>query len=146
MRLPSLSTLLYKSTRLPCDYNTADRSLVDKLIAKKLILPSFQPDAPVPLRARVSSPPLALRRTRASGRNVGKISFFTIKLSTREHSATFHDHRSNWEFIWRTILLTMREKESSWGQGPCLCWGQRSMPASNQGRGLCWPPGQCFLS
>ena len=34
---------------------------------------------------------LALRRTGASGQNVGKISFFAIKLSTREHSATFHD-------------------------------------------------------
>ena len=31
------------------------------------------------------------RRTGASGGNVGKISFFAIKLSTREHSATFHD-------------------------------------------------------
>ena len=41
--------------------------------------------------------PLALRRTGTSSRNFGKISFFAItcKLSTREQSATFHDHRSN---------------------------------------------------
>ena len=32
---------------------------------------------------------LALRRTGASGRNVGKTSSFAIKLSTREHLATF---------------------------------------------------------
>ena len=36
-----------------------------------------------------------IARTGASGRNVGKISFFAIKLSTREQSASFHDHRSN---------------------------------------------------
>ena len=56
-------------------------SLVDNLIAEKLILPMFRPDAPVLLRARV--------RTGASGRNVGKISFSAIKLSTREHSTSF---------------------------------------------------------
>ena len=49
---------------------------------------------------------LALRRTGASSQNVGKISFFAIKLSTREQSATFHDHRSNWEFIWRISTST----------------------------------------
>ena len=45
---------------------------------------------------RCSSPPqarlsftLALRRTGASGQNIGKISFFAVKLSTREQSATF---------------------------------------------------------
>ena len=38
-----------------------------------------------------TSPTLALRRTGASGRNVGKISFFAIKLSTREQSASFHE-------------------------------------------------------
>ena len=37
----------------------------------------------------------ALRRTGTSSRNIGKINFFAIKLSTREQSATFHDHRSN---------------------------------------------------
>ena len=36
-----------------------------------------------------SSPTLAPRRTGASGRNVSKISFFAIKLSTREQSASF---------------------------------------------------------
>ena len=61
----------------------AECSLVDNLIAEKLILPTFWPDAPV-LRARGG-----LGRTGASGRNVGKISFSAIKLSTREHSASF---------------------------------------------------------
>ena len=42
----------------------------------------------------------------ASSRNVGKISFFAIKFSTREQSATFHDHRSNWEFIWSATYST----------------------------------------
>ena len=49
----------------------------------------------------------ALRRTGASGRNVGKISFLAIKLSTREQSATFHDHGSNWEFNWMTSMHIM---------------------------------------
>ena len=65
-------------------------------------------DAPVLLRARVHeavaepqlhSCPEEDCMNGASGRNIGKISFFAIKLSTREQSATFHDHRSNWEFI-----------------------------------------------
>ena len=30
--------------------------------------------------------------------------FLAIKLSTREQSATLHDHRSNWEFIWSILL------------------------------------------
>ena len=67
-------------------WKVADCSLVDNLIAKKLILPTFQPDAPV------------------LWGNVCMISFFAIKLSTREQSATyfatFHDHRGNWELIW----------------------------------------------
>ena len=39
----------------PCtsSWKDADCSLVDNLIAKKLILPTFRPDAPVLLRARV---------------------------------------------------------------------------------------------
>ena len=69
-------------------------SLVDNLIAKKLILPTFWPDALVLLRARVSwlsfTLTLTQRRTGASGQNVSKISFFAIKLSTREQSASFH--------------------------------------------------------
>ena len=34
---------------------------------------------------------MCMRWTGASSRNVGKISFFAIKLSTREQSATFHE-------------------------------------------------------
>ena len=43
-----------------------------------------------------------------------KISFFAIKLSTREQSATFHDHRSNWEFIWRIVCSHLYELNTFW--------------------------------
>ena len=72
---------------------------------------TFQLDAPVLLRVRVklsrgtSQEPincevpwlsftLTLKRTGASSWNVGKISFFAIRLSTREQSATFQ-----WKFL-----------------------------------------------
>ena len=54
-----------------------------------------------------SSLPQGKSRTGASSRKFGKISFFAIKLSTREQSATFHDHRSNWEFFWRISTCTL---------------------------------------
>ena len=69
-----------------------------------------------------SSPPqgesLALRRTGAPGWNVSKISFFPIKLSTREQSASFHDHRSNWEFIWQIYNIIDIRTESIF---KCMC-------------------------
>ena len=74
MTISCVEILQMNSQLLLWSWKDADCSLVDHLIAKKLILPTS-----------------SLRRTGGSGRNVSKISFFAIKLSTREQSASFHN-------------------------------------------------------
>ena len=61
---------------------------------------------------------LSCRQLDSKETYLAKISFFAIKLSTREQSASFHDHRSNWEFIWRISYRNARS----------LCWKNFSKP------------------
>ena len=49
----NISVLQMNSQLLLWSWKVAECSLVDNLIAKKLILPTFRPDAPVLLRAKV---------------------------------------------------------------------------------------------
>ena len=58
MAIVVLYSKLLNSQLLLWSWKIADCSLVDNLIAKKLILPTFRPDAPVLLRARVRRHPV----------------------------------------------------------------------------------------
>ena len=82
---------LYSLTKHPLDYPPDEFSVTGKLLFSCRQLDSKETYMYLANFLTGCSSPLALRRTGASGQNVGKISFFAIKLSTGEQSATFHD-------------------------------------------------------
>ena len=65
-------------------------------LVEKLILPTFRLDALVLL--------ITLGRTRASSRNVGKISFLTKWSCLEENLSSFHVYWSNWEIAVFTCV------------------------------------------
>ena len=128
----------------------ADCSLVDNLIGKKLILPTFRSDAPVLLKARVKlsrgtsqfigsswhaatldheepincevprlSFTLALRRTGASGRNVGQDKFLSYQVVYKRTVSIFSRL-----YVFNTPSLYLLLPKPIIGRCFTLCIGQ----------------------